>query len=211
MSEESHDIHLVADVSAQRVARVYAEALLQAADKEGQADAVFEELDSLVRDVFANQPQFETLLSSAAAGRKARAEILKTVFADRASKLFYNFLLVLNDQDRLDLLRAILAAYRELNDQRSARIRVQVESAVPLPDDQKAHLQERIRETFHLEPIVQSKVNAGLLGGLRVRVGDWLYDASVRTRLEKIRNQIIAGSSHEIQSQRDRFGLAEGN
>ncbi len=164
-----------------------------------------------MRDVFAAEPQFETLLSSAAAGRKARAEILKTVFSGRASKLFYNFLLVLNDQERLDLLRTILAAYRELNDQRCKRVRVQVESAVPLPNDQKAKLQERIRETFHLEPIVEAKVDAALLGGMRVRVGDWLFDASVRKRLDVIRSQIIAGSSHEIQSQRDRFGLTEGN
>lgn len=211
MSENTNDIHLVADVSAQRVARVYAEALWNAADKQGQADAVFEELDSLVRDVFAANPQFETLLSSAATGRKARAAILKTVFAGRASDLFYHFLLVLNDQERLDLLRAIRAAYRELNDQRSGRVRVQVQSAVPLPDEQKIRLQEKIRETFHQEPIVQVQVDAGLLGGLRVRVGDWLYDASVRSRLDVIRNQIIAGSSHEIQSQRDRFCLAEGN
>ena len=211
MSEQTKDIQPVADVSAQRVARVYAEALLKAADKQGQADAVFEELDSLVRDVFADQPQFEMLLSGAAAGRKARAEILKAVFAGRASELFYHFLLVLNDQERLDLLRAILAAYRELNDQRCRRIRVQVESAVTLPDDQKVRLQERIRDTFQLEPIVEAKLDTGLLGGLRVRVGDWLYDASVRTRLEKIRHQVIAGSSHEIQSQRDRFCLAEGN
>src|SRR5713101_2675683 len=129
--DKDADFEPIADVSAQRVARVYAEALLNAADKQGQADAIFEELDSLVGDVFAANPQFETLLSSAAAGRKARAEILKAVFSDRASQLFYNFLLVLNDQERLDLLRTILAAYRDLNDQRSARIRVQVESAVP--------------------------------------------------------------------------------
>jgi F-type H+-transporting ATPase subunit delta len=211
MSEASKDIHLVADVSAQRVARVYAQALLQAADKQGQADAIFEELDSLVRDVFAEQPQFETLLSSAAAGRKARAGILQAVFAGRASQLFFNFLLVLNDQERLDLLRAIRAAYEELNDQRCARIRVQVESAVPLADAQKTHLQKRIQETFHLQPIVETKVDAGLLGGLRVRLGDWLYDASVRSRLNEIRHQIIARSSHEIQSERDRFCLAEGN
>jgi len=211
MSEATKDIHLVADVSAQRVARVYAEALFNAADKQGQADAVFEELDSLVRDVFAQQPQFETLLSSAAAGRKARADILQSVFARRASQLFFNFLLVLNDQDRLDLLRAILAAYRELNDQSSARIRVQVESAVPLGDAQKSHLQARIQETFRLKPILETKVETGLLGGLRVRVGDWLFDASVRARLNDIRNQIIAGSSHEIQSERDRFCVAEGN
>jgi hypothetical protein len=44
-----------------------------------------------------------------------------------------------------------------------------------------------------------------------VRLGDWLYDASVRSRLNEIRHQIIARSSHEIQSERDRFCLAEGN
>lgn len=211
MSEQVSDTQPVADVSAQRVARVYAEALMNAAEQQGQADAIMEELDSLVRDVFAAEPQFETLLSSAAAGRKARAEILKTVFEGRASNLFYNFLQVLNDQERLDLLRAILVAYRDLNDQRLQRIRVQVQSAVPLTDGLKSRLQEKIRETFHQEPIVESQVDPGLLGGLRVRVGDWLYDASVRTRLNDIRKQIIAGSTHEIQSERDRFGLAEGN
>ena len=44
--------------------------------------------------------------------------------------------------------------------------------------------------------------------GLRIRVGDWQYDGSVRAELENIRNNILLGSSHEIQSRRDRFSSA---
>jgi F-type H+-transporting ATPase subunit delta len=72
-------------------------------------------------------------------------------------------------------------------------------------------LRQRIREAFQLEPIVQSQVDPDLLGGVVVKVGDWLYDASVRSRLESIRNQLIAKGSHEIQSRRDRFSIASGN
>jgi F-type H+-transporting ATPase subunit delta len=211
MNETSNENEFIGDVGARRVAGVYAEALLNAATKQGQGDAVFEELDSLVSDVFPTYPEFAVLLSSAAAGRKARGQILERVFAGRASELFYNFLLVLNDNDRLDLLPAIRATYRELHDKRAGRVRVQVRSAVALPDDQRERLTQRIRDSFHIEPILETGIDPGLLGGLYVKIGDMLYDASVRAQLENIRSEIIARSSHEIQSQRDRFCSANGN
>ena len=57
-----------------------------------------------------------------------------------------------------------------------------------------------------IEPLLEEKVEPELLGGLVVRIGDWVYDASVRTRLDEIRNQLIERSSHGIASGRDRFG-----
>lgn len=211
MSEAAAKPEHVADMSAQRIARVYAEALLNAAEKQGQVDNVREELDSLVKDVLSANPSFEVLLSSAAMGRKARAEVLEQVFASRASEIVYNFLQVLNDHERLDLLRAVRHAYRELVDQRAGRVRVQVQTAVALPDDQVSRLHDELRSVFHVEPVLETRVEPALLGGLRVRIGDWQYDASVRTQLEMIRQQIIARSSHEIQSRRDRFCSADGN
>jgi F-type H+-transporting ATPase subunit delta len=200
-----------ADVGAQRVARVYAEALLNAAEKQGQADTAFEELEALVREVFQADPQFEAFLSSSAIGRDRKGQVLQSIFQGRGSEVFVNFLLVLNEHERLDLLRAVLAAAREIRDQRARRIRVRVRSAVPLPDDQRDRLLQDLRQSFQLEPLLETEVDPELLGGLVVRVGDWLYDASVRTQLENIRNQLIAESSHEIQSRRDSFSSAEGN
>jgi F-type H+-transporting ATPase subunit delta len=207
---QDQDLDLeTADVGAQRVAHVYAEALLNSAGQQG--DAAVEELESLIGDVFAADPDFETFLSSGAVGRDQKAQVIQSVFGSRGTPNFVNFLLVLNAHERLNLLRPILEAAREIRDQRARRIRVEVRSAVPLPDDQRERLRQQLRESFHQEPLLETRVDADLLGGLVLRVGDWLYDASVRTKLETLRNQLIAESSHEIQSRRDRFSSDAGN
>jgi len=209
--DKDADFEPIADVSAQRVARVYAEALLNAADKQGQSDDVVEGLDSLIRDLFQAELQLEAFLTSSAVGRERKARLIDKVFENKASVLFVDFLKVLNQHERLNLLRPILAAAKELRDARAKRIRVQVRSAVPLANDQENRLRQQLRETLKLDPVLQTAVDPELLGGVVVRVGDWLYDASVRARLESIRNQLIARSSHEIQSGRDRFSIANGN
>ena len=205
------DFEPIADVSAQRVARVYAEALLNAADKQGQSDQVVEALESLIRDLFQAEPQFEAFLTSSAVGRERKARLIDKVFEHKAGPVFVDFLKVLNQHERLNLLRPILSAAKELQDERAKRIRVLVRSAVPLADEQANRLRQQLRETLKLDPVLQMAVDPELLGGVVVRVGDWLYDASVRARLESIRNQLIARSSHEIQSGRDRFSIASGN
>jgi F-type H+-transporting ATPase subunit delta len=192
-------------VDEQRVARVYAEALLNAADRRQQADEVLTDLEGLVREVFTTDPQFEAFLSSSAIGRERKAEAIRKAFEGRAAEVFVNFLLVLNDHQRLDLLRPIAAAYRELRDERARRVRVRVDAAAPLAEDQRRRLEADLREAFRLEPVLDVRVDPELLGGLTVRVGDWLYDASVRSRLDALKQELIARSSHEIQSRRDRF------
>jgi F-type H+-transporting ATPase subunit delta len=205
------EFHETADVGTQRVARVYAEALLTAAARRRQAQDVLDELQALVGEVFKANPQFEAFLAGGAVGRNRKTEVIDRIFKDRASELFVNFLNVLNDHERLGLLRPILNAYRELHDQQAGRIQVQVRSAVGLPDDQRQGLVNALRQGFRAEPVLESKIDPELLGGLVVQVGDWMYDASVRTQLDNLRNQLIERSSHEIQSRRDRFSSAIGN
>jgi F-type H+-transporting ATPase subunit delta len=201
--EQSH--RQMADVSGQRVAHTYALALLDAAEKQNQARELLEDLDALVGQVFATRPQMEIFLSSMAVGRHAKTAVLRDAFTDRSSDLFRNFLMVLNDHDRLDLLRSILAAYRQEHERRTAQIRVLVRSAEPLPDDQRERLLGELRTIYKREPVLEMKVDPDLLGGLVVRVGDQLFDGSVRARIDTLRKQLIERSSHEIQSGRDRF------
>jgi F-type H+-transporting ATPase subunit delta len=201
----------VLDVGTQRVAKVYAEAMLRAAQTRNEGDKLLEEFESLVQDVLSADPRLEAFLSSGVISKQAKAQAIRSVFSGRASALFVNSLLVLNDHGRLDLLRPIVAACRELRDQQAGRMRVQVRSAVPLPDDQRELLLQQLRETFDKEPLLETQVDQDLLGGMVVQVGDWLYDHSVRTQLEAIRDQIIARSSYEIQSGRDRFCSTVGD
>jgi len=193
------------DVGAEKIARVYAEALLNQAQKRGQEQEILEELRSLINDVFSAHPELEEFLVHGAIGRENKAKAIESTFAGRANELLVNFLLVLNDHDRLELLRESAFRYSKLLDERLGRVRVQVRSAVALTSDQEQRLIGELRQAFRLDPVLEPAVDPELLGGLVVRVGDWVYDASVRTRLENLRNQIIESSSHEIQAGRNRF------
>jgi F-type H+-transporting ATPase subunit delta len=196
---------LLADVGARRVAQSYAEALYDVAEKAGQVPEVLGELQSLVRDVFTNNPPLYQFLASGAVARERKTAVLRATFEGRASDTLYNFLQVVNGHDRLGILPTILVAFEDLHDRRARRVRVHVESAVPLDDGQFDRLRQEVRDTFHQEPVVEAKVDPELLGGLVVRVGDWVFDASVRTRLADLQNQLTEKGSHEIQSNRDRF------
>jgi F-type H+-transporting ATPase subunit delta len=203
--EEAVRHETVLDNTGQRVAKVYAEALLRAAEQSGQGAAVLDELRALVDDVFRRDPAIERFLSSPAVGRERKAEVIKRAFAGRASELLTNFLTVLNAHDRMEVLRAVARAYSDLYDRGQNRMQVLVRTAVPLADDQRERIAGELREAFGKEPVLHASVDPALLGGLVVQVDDWIYDASVRTRLDLIRKQLVERSSHAIQTGRDRF------
>src|SRR5206468_8362886 len=123
-----------------------------------------------------------------------------------AEDLFVNFLLVLNEHNRLQILRPVAAMYRELRDEFHKRVRVLVRSAVPLSDQQRERVKKLAAEYFHLQPVLVEQIDPELLGGVQIQAGDRLVDLSIRSRLETIKQQLIARSSHEIQRRRDRVG-----
>lgn len=197
-----------ADVRAERIAKVYAESLYVAAEKAGQLEPVLHEYESLVKDVFMADPRLAVLFSSAAIGRYARADALAKAFKDRANPTLYAFLQVLNGHERLELLLPIARALRDMFEERARRVRVFVTSAVALSEEESNRIADGIRNVMKLEPIMVPSVDPSLLGGVKIRVGDKQYDASVRTRIENLKNQLLASGSHEIQSRRDRFSSA---
>ena len=190
---ESEPIHhaTVFDDATRHVARIYAEALLGAADKRQQTQEVLEQLEDLVHNVLARDAAFAHFLASAVIGRDHKREVLRRAFEGKVNEVLFHFLLVLNDHNRLNILRETVVLMRELYERRSGRMHVEVTAATPLPDDQQERLRQELREKFGREPILSLRVDADLLAGLVVRVDDWVYDGSVRARLERIRNQLI--------------------
>ena len=194
--------------TARRVARVYAEALLDVAEQKDLADDVGDELNALVGDVFVRAPEVEQELASPIIKRTAKGPLLEATFKGKVSDVMLSFLKVLNGKDRLGLLRHVEAAYRELLDHRAKRVRVLVRSAVALSAEQTEKLRQTIGVAHGREPVIVAKIDPTLLGGMVVQVGAEVFDSSVRTRIDNIRNQLLARSSYEIQVGRDRFSTA---
>ena len=189
-----HETVLEATGVRARLARVYAESLMGAASEDGQVEAIGTELNDLGK-ALANDPTIEPFLSSAAIGRKARLPLLAAAFEGRSSPLLRKFIGVLNQNGRLGLIRAINAAYQKLLDDAGGRIRVKVTSAVPLSEAQQSDLKAKLTEQLKAEPIIDLRTNPDLLGGLIVQVRDTVYDTSVRTRLNNLRNHLMASSN----------------
>ena len=201
------DAQLQTDSSrvAGRLARTYADALLAAAEKQDAAEAVAEQFASLLDEVFPAVAGLETLLSSPAVNRKRKDAVLAELFEGRATPLFVDFLRLLNRKDRLGLLRLVGIAYRTLRDNQANRLSVVVETAVPLDADQQQALVTTLAETTGKNPVLLVREKPELIGGLVVRVGDKVYDSSVRSKLRAVRNKLLARGAHEIQGRRDRF------
>jgi F-type H+-transporting ATPase subunit delta len=199
----------VMDDTTRRVGRVYAEAFYSAAAANRQEAEILEELEAL-EGVLQKEPRFHSYIAGQGTGRDRRKAFLRA-FEGRASALLVKFLFVLNEHDRLDALGAVIDAYRTMYEQRSGRVRVAVQSAVPLDEQQQDHLRQKLRTALGAEPVLHMRTDPELLGGLVVQADGWLYDSSVRSRLRDLRKQISEKGSYEIQSRRDRFSSSTGN
>jgi F-type H+-transporting ATPase subunit delta len=199
------------DVGRQRVAAVYAKALVDAAQNAGQTASVLEELGSLLGDVFNQFPRFEAILRSWLVPHDQTVGILDRTFAGRMSPLLLNFLKVLSRHGRLDVLRQVEQQARLLWDQMRGRIRVELVTAAPVDPVLLDRINQGLQKALGGEPIIQQIVDSDVIGGAVLRIGDTVYDGSLANQLENLRQQMIDRSVHEIQSRRDRFRYPAGN
>jgi F-type H+-transporting ATPase subunit delta len=197
------------DPSSQAIARTYAEALLNAAGS--QTESALEELGSFVDDVLDKIPGLREVFFARVIGREEKIRLIDRVFASQTSPLVANFLRVLVQHDRLELVPLILRQARLRQEVRGGRQRVQIKTALPLSDQVREKLRKRLAESLPFDPILETQVDPSLIGGIVIRVADTVYDSSLATRVAQLRERIQQRSLHEIQSGRDRFSSPEGN
>jgi F-type H+-transporting ATPase subunit delta len=187
------------------VVRHYAEALVNAAVTENQAEAALDDLEAIDQEVLAVYPNFGKVLGSSEVPPAEKDRMLLQVFGDRVSPVVLRFLRVLNRHGRLGLLAPLAREARQIWDRRHKRVPVYVRTAVPLEPAQEAALLEKVGRMIAATPMMQITTDPSLIGGLIVQVGDQVCDASVQNRLEQLRQRLIEGKTHEIQSRRDQF------
>lgn len=200
-----------ADVSREKLAEVYAEALNGACRDGGVSlSDIVAEFGSFIAEALDAQPKFEAILSSAMVPGREKTRILSELLKD-ADPTFRNFLLTVARRGRLDLLRDIYRQCRKVDDRNRGRVPVTVTTAAPLDDAVLSSLSEKLRGIIGGEPEISAAVDSEAIGGIIVRVGDTVFDASIATLLDNVRQQMIDRSAHEIQSRRDSFRNSEGN
>ena len=202
--------NVMEDPSAQSVAKVYAVAYLDSAGSSG-GDAAVEELASFVDDVLTPQTQFDQLLRGSALGREDKDRLIDRVVGSRATPLFANFVRVLAKHGRLDLLQGIRRQSEIEQERRAGKRRVGVSSATELSAESLASIKSSLTTSLGLEPILETRIDPSLIGGVVIRVGDTVYDGSLKTQVKQLRVRLRERCLNEIQRGRDRFSHPEGN
>lgn len=200
-----------ADVGVEKIATIYAEAFLNAAEEIGEAEEAVETISSLVDDLLSRFPDFEQVLGSALISHEKKCGILERVFAPRVPPLSLSFLKVLSKHGRLDCLRAIRRVLHSLWDVRQGCVRVELTTPVPVDEATAIRIARSLSDKLKAHSIVTRRVDPRIIGGAILRVGDTIYDNSVAAQLQLIRKRMINRSVHEIQSGRNRFSNPTGN
>lgn len=166
----------------------YASALFGLARDEKQIDAVTRSLDS-IEAAIAESSDFRTLVTSPLIGRadarKAIRALTPTLGVDPITE---RFLGVLADNGRLGELRPVIKAVRQLAAGHRGETTAQVTSAFPLDDDQVAKLKANLKARLGREVAIDSTVDSNILGGIIIRHGSQMIDASIRTKLNTLAN-----------------------
>jgi len=120
------------------------------------------------------------------------AVIEKIVARLSASKIIRNFLFVLADHQRTQLIPEVIAAFHQVIRQRQGVAEAEVSSAVELSAAQKQELAATLARLTGKKIETKYALDAALLGGAVVRIGDTIYDGSLRSRLNEMRTRLAA-------------------
>jgi F-type H+-transporting ATPase subunit delta len=172
----------------EEIAEVYARALFEAAKENDVLDRVHDELDEVVDALDENQ-ELQMFFFSPYFSSDEKKDAVDRVVSG-ADERTVNFLKLLAERHRMPVLFRIRRNFDELWAEENKLLTVSVTSAVELDKKLVKDIGKRIEEQTGRDVDLESKVDPYVLGGLVVRVGNMVLDASVRNRLEQLRKQV---------------------
>ncbi len=170
------------------ISKRYARAFFEIASQEKQLERYYKELkqfasiidgDKALRDFLAN-PVFE---------QGAKKEVVEKIIGKmKLSGMTVNFLKLLVDKKRIELLSDIESCYRQLMDEALKKVIVNLRTAFDLSRDMQNYISSRLEKVTGRQVEMTVEKDPTLLGGIVIGVGDTLYDGSIRNQLNNMRN-----------------------
>ena len=170
-------------------ARVYAEAIFEAAQEAGRVEQVDADMRDFVASLAGDRSALQSLLSPAMPP-DAKKRIVAALLKD-AEPVLRHGMLVLVEKGRLPLLHDLSVAFAELAAREEGILDVEVTTAIELGAADAKRISKRIQDATGLVARLDQKVDPGIIGGLVLRARGVLLDASVRRELEEIHRAMI--------------------
>ncbi len=172
----------------EEIAQVYARSLFEVASEQGKLESVKQQLDEFAQALNENRQLAVFFFSPYFSAEEKKSGLHRTV--EGAEPVFMNFLEALIERHRMPVIFRIRTDFELLYDKTNKLLPVQVTSAVELDPETIESLGRRIGEQTGNEISLSSNVDPDILGGIVLRVGNFIMDASIRTRLEQLRREV---------------------
>jgi F-type H+-transporting ATPase subunit delta len=176
------------------VARRYAKAIASIATDQNSLDATATELRALA--TLAADPSIAPILANPLLSTDSRQSIARTLGEQlQLGPMTRNFVSLLADQQRLDLLTSIADQYDRIVDKALGQVRARIQTAVELSAEQQQTVDAALEKLTGRKVIAERSVDKDLLGGMVVEVEGKVYDGSVRTQLRRLASAMAGGRS----------------
>lgn len=200
-TDENNNHSTALDSDEQQIGALYAKALIGAAG--GKVDELVSQFQQVVTGCLDRFPALEQALASPSIGQEEKEAMLDRIFRGKLDPTLLNFFKVLCRRGRAGSLRAIQVTARQLRDEQLGKQRVQVTSALPLTDSQRTTISAQLKKCLGKEAVLEETLDASLLGGVVIRVGDQVYDGSVQGRLQQIKQSVLSGVQRSMRKNFD--------
>ena len=176
---------------AKLVSGVYGEALYETAVSSGSSDEIYSEVQA-VRDILDANPDFGKLMLHPSVPKEEKKQIVDKTFRGRVSDVLTGFLITVVDKERFKELDSIFDYFTDrVKADRGVGV-VYITSPMPLDDKARLAVESRILETTDFMTLeTHYIVDPSIIGGIVIRIGDRVADASVRTRLDDLTSRLL--------------------
>lgn len=173
------------------VARRYANALLELGLEEGDLETLVRDLGALAEAWNASTELRNAVENPQVALAAKKAAVVQVASALAVGATARNAALLLVDRRRAQALPYVATTLRELADVRKGVVRAQVSTAAPLSEAYYARLQAQLERLTGMRVVVERHTDPSLIGGVVTRIGDRIFDGSVRSRLDSMREALM--------------------
>lgn len=177
----------------EELAQVYGRSLFQVALEQGKLDVLREQLAQFA-DALDQNRQLAVFFFSPYFSSQEKRDALDTLL-EGAEETFINFLSLLIENHRMPVIFRIRHEYERLWEEENRMLPVQITSAIALDEATTESLGRTIGERAGRKVTLASRVDPDILGGIIIRVGNSILDASIRNRLEQLRRHVAQGAS----------------
>jgi F-type H+-transporting ATPase subunit delta len=175
-----------------RIAKPYAQALFDAATEGQVLDRIIDDAHRIL-ELATAAPELDQFIRNPIISPQAKGEIFQQLLSEAIHPLSLNFLLLLASKQRDRWLVAILQEFLNIVDAKEGRLSAQVISATPLTDAQQASLIQQLSAHSGKQVRLESTIDPGIKGGFIARLGDTVFDGSVATQLQRMKELLARG------------------